>query len=330
MKDHFYIHIPSKNEQTEQSFMRALGFTDTGDGQSVRPLLEYIIKNASVLLEGPDNDLGLPCMEWHVEFVDGFGLAVYGTMFIDEQGRHFCVEDWTLTAENDTLTAVADFYVDSGTDTRLYAYCEEYVTGSELEFRLTNHNDHNRYYKETEKDELLCVNGVYLAAFASGGTVILPVEKTEETLAEREEEESIHRDVLARARRGDESAAHEWDELAQQMNAAIEERLLEEDYLTVFESYLMPIEDNSGVYAMLGEIEDVCAGQNKASGETVVQMTVDVTGMKIKVAVNQNDLVGLPSAGMRLMAVVYMVGKAGFIETPPTAGTKADEEGANG
>jgi len=302
--------------QTESSYLGAIGFSQTPEEHTLRGLLEMVVNDPDFRYESPKDAQGFSEREWYKCFGEGFGLAVYGTVRRGRPKPHVFVEDWSIFAAGGSMNA-ADFFVDSSEDGRLYAFCEEEETGNEVEFRLTNQHDYDLHYREGQPGDPLCIKNVELAALACTGTVVLPVERTEETLAEREEEESARREMLARIRSGDKQAAEEMDEMFRQMNAVIEERLFEEDYLTVFESYLSPVEDRPCVYALLGDITAVHEEANWLTGESVLRLTVDVTGVPFQLLIGKNTIVGVPSAGMRILAKVFIVGKANFIGAKP-------------
>jgi|GEM_PF-896032 len=299
-------------KQTEAAFLRAIGFTQEADEASLRRLLRSVINDPDWLYESESDAQGFCQFEWYKLCGEGCGLVVYGAARRKDAKQQVFVEDWTIFAAGGTDMAAADFFVEVDEDGKLYGFCEEMETGNELEFRLVNQYAYDMHYVDTAPGEPLCVTGIRLAALASEGTVLLPVEKTEDLAAEREEEEAVRREMLKRVRGGDEQAVHEMNEMMMRMNAAIDERLTEEDYLTVFESYLMPMEGYPCVYGLLGEITDICPNRNTVTGASVLQITVDVTGVPIPVLVNEADLVGQASVGMRLLAKVYMLGTACF------------------
>jgi len=316
--------------QTESDYLSAIGFTERPDEQTLRQLLEIVVNDPDFRHESPKDAQGFSEREWYKLFGNGFGIAVYGTVRRGRPKPHVFVEDWSIFASGSAMSA-ADFFVDVGEDGRLYAFCEEHETGNEVEFRLTNQYDYDLYYREGKPGDPLCIKNVELTALACNGTVILPVERTDEGLAEREEEESARREMLERIRSGDKQAAAEMDEAFRQMNAVIEERLHEEDYLTVFESYLSPVEEKPCVYALLGDITAVQEEANLLTGEAVLRLTVDVTGVPFQLLIGKRMLVGVPSVGMRILSKVFIVGRANFIDAKPPRKRRRPkpEEGEN-
>ena len=315
------------HEQTEASFLRAVGFTHTTDEMSIRRLLETVANSPDFAHETARDDSGMYQFEWYRHCADDCGLVLYGVARDAEKEPGMYVDDWSIFAKNDTETQVADFFVEFGDDGKLYGYCEECETGNELEFRLVNQHDYDLYYQETNSNEPPCITGINVVALASNGTIILPVEKTEESMAEREQEDSTRREMLARIRSGDEQALRELDEMSDQMNAAIEERLFEEDYLTVFESYLMPVDTRPCIYGLLGEILSMDEVQNCYTGETILKLSVDVTGVPVRVLINKKDVFGCPTVGMRILAKVFMQGTASFKGAKPPKSRKTPGSG---
>jgi len=304
------VHV---EEQEETSFLGAIGFTyaDAPDEASVRRLLETVVTAPDETRETVCDENGDFYFEWYKHFGEDFGLVVYGKA---RRKPTTCVyiEDWTIYARRAEDLAVADFFVEAGPDGCLYGICEEEQTGNEVEFRLVNLYDYDESYEDTFPGDPPCITGVRLTALVSSGTIILPVEQSEDALAEREEEEDARRAILERIRQGDENAMEEMNDMMQQMNAVIEARLCEEDYLTVYESYLMPVDERPCIYGVLGEIKEIHETSNRVTGEKLLWLKLDVTGIPLHVLAGEKALVGCPSVGMRLLAKAYMQGTASY------------------
>jgi len=288
-------------------FIRALGFRELS---ASRTKLGGFVKSA-VAESGPHS--------WETGTDDGrskeryrycgkrFGVTSYSSIGKDGAMR---VKRWDAFAEAGFNIPLNDIAVERGSDGLLYAYCEDGETGGDFEFRLNNVVEYKKHWKSYIAGARPFTANV--AGLASYGTIILPVERTERSEQARENEMREYRSLLERARSGDETACDSLNERADEMSRAVRERLKSEDLLSVFEGYLLPVGDDDGVFAVLGEILAIDRDANSLTGEEILTVTLDINESKIDVFVNAADVLGMPMEGMRFMGVCRLQGRIVF------------------
>lgn len=156
---------------------------------------------------------------------------------------------------------------------------------------------------------------VSYTALSVEGKILLGIQKTNEDLALYEEEEQWRRDMLKKLRDGDEEALHELEIEALQQEQEITERMRHEDVFTVLEGLFVPADDvTTALYQVMGTILDVDKVLNAVTEEWVYHLQLDVMGSPLDVYIHPDDLVGIPTKGMRFMGKARMIGSVNEME----------------
>lgn len=192
--------------------------------------------------------------------------------------------------------------IDEIGDTGLVAIAEDAESGNELVFSIQNPME---YANETVT---ISEAKVRVAGLSIGGKIILPVERDEELEEQRQEDERTHTELLRRARAGDVAAMEDLEQQEEATSQAIRERLADEDFLTVVEGFLMPSDDEEHIATLLGDIVAVSECINEETGENLFILALSVTGSYVELCINQADLEGFPSQGMRFLGSCWLQG----------------------
>ena len=248
----------------------------------------------------------------------GFGISVQGYRHtrINKEGQKVekhVVLDWGVFAEGHQDNAVTHAFMDMDGEQLSYCFAEDAASGNAFEFRVNNALEMLDKYKimprydmvQDFEDTITKVNAAMLLIF---GTILLPVAKNEEGLVFRAQQEAMQRDLLNRAREGDIEAEENLYEIAKKRETDLRERLANEDLLSVFEGYFLNLIEQSGIFSILADIHDVDEVTNEASEEKLYRLTVSVTGIRMTLYVNAEDVVGMPLEGMRIMGMGQMQG----------------------
>ena len=213
-----------------------------------------------------------------------------------EQCEPYLDTRYTLNVEDLSVEEVDDDY-------NYYAVCEEQETGIQFIFWLQNVVE----YLEAEEDGQ-DFNKVKVAALATEGTIVLPVEQDEEDATAQKEEKEKIKVMIQKAREGDHEARMKLEEEEKEMDDLLKERLYEEDFLTIMSGYFIPATLEDATYAILGEIKTVDTRRNSKTGEEMYLFTLDVNDMPLEVMINKKQLVGYPTVGMRFMGTCWLQG----------------------
>jgi len=292
-------------------FMRSVGFTRI-------KFFEKINQIKKELAESPDKKIVLGYgseglfVECYKLYGDGIGILARGVMNSDDV---ITIESCEAFAVSDTDISVNKYVVEFAKNHPLIVF-EDMGTGNELVFSLQNRIDfikdeqkfinHGRSVTYSKKMGIV-KRTVNYSAFSVYGSIILPVHKQDEEAFISDDDNNYQPNII---RLGD----NEDEDLSVLQNYAevivqdIEERLLEEDVLSVVEGFFLPMEENETDYSLLGEIEEVSNIVNKYTKEKIVKLSLNVTGTKVQLLINRRDLIGHPIVGMRFMGTCRLRG----------------------
>jgi len=250
----------------------------------------------------------------------GFGVWVHGYrhMRTNKEGKRVekhVVSDWGVFAQGHRDNLVAHTYVDTGHDQLTYCFVEDLCSFNAFEFRLNNTMEVMDGYRRLSDYNAVTnfeksIQKVNVAMLMASATVILPVikETDDAIIKSRAKEEAEQKDLMSRARLGDDEAEEFLQNIAIQQEIDLRQRLANEDLLSIFEGYFLNLEEQTGTFSILADIMEVEELTNEASMQPLYRLALSIIGTKITAYINKNDLVGAPTAGMRLMGVGLMQG----------------------
>jgi len=224
----------------------------------------------------------------------------------------YIVMEWGVFANAAADSIVSGVFVDVDFDNNAFCFALDEGSGNHIEFRVNNALElMTKYRVARDYDDMLdfergiaLANVSMLMAFA---TVLLPVEHSRKSRTTRVHDDIPH-DITER-----DSDSMSFYENYEQQETDLRGRLANEDMLSVFEGFFLNLIEQSGIFSVLAEILHVDEIINELSQEKILRLDVDITGIKLSMYVNEKDLIGAPSEGMRVMGV----GMAqGFVKLP--------------
>ncbi|MCL2376634.1 MAG: DUF3881 family protein [Defluviitaleaceae bacterium] len=252
----------------------------------------------------------------------GFGVSVQGYrhMRINKEGKKVekhVVLGWGMFAEGHEDSAIANAFIDTDSEQLSYCFAEDAASCNAFEFRANNALEIvDRYKALADYDEVqdfeAGISKANVAMLMTFGTILLPVAKNESAINFRAQEEATMRELVSRARSGDIEAEEDLHQMAKKQEIDLRERLAHEDLLSVFEGYFLNLIEQSGIFSILADIHRVDEITNEASREKLYRLSVSVTGIKMTLYVNQEDIVGMPLEGMRIMGMGLLQGNVMF------------------
>lgn len=286
-------------------YIAALGFSAYDTKEKAEKLVSEIIAqpNTRYISNYKTDDIKI---EYYKEYGKNFGLVVRGTLSEEEELTVYSLIPYALGQE---VTDTHEIDVVKGDRGDVYdAFCEETKSGTPVSFFLQNVID----YLEIEDQDDVYIDGARLVAFSVEGTVILPIEKDETDILLEEEEDVFREELLDKARNGDEEAIMMLEEEAMESSEILQERLKEEDLLSILEGFFVPLEDNEDIYSILGTIEEVTKLTNKFTKEKIYLLKIRCMSLYIDVYINKSDIVGKPTVGMRFKGTSWVHGTIEF------------------
>ena len=278
-------------------YLRAIGISRAE--RSTLSALKDVVINAPDSYIAVSRQTDKIFVEFSKDLSPGIGVTVRYVCDSDEE-----VE--ALTFWPYCLGRTSKKYVDveiQGEDGEYAAIAEDIDNGNELVFSLQNPLDLG------EDLQMLEVGTIRLSGLGREATIILPVYKDEFSEQLRQQEERDRKEQLRRARQGDVLAKENLEYAEEETSDIISERLAHEDFLTVIESFLMPLDDDDTHYFILGDITKAEKCANELTGEKLYRLSLNVAGSPIDICINAQDVTGLPSEGMRFMGTCWLQGR---------------------
>ena len=288
------------------SFLRAVGFGSIKSRSDEEKLISLVIDNATekqIYRLSEERSI----MELTMEVSEDTGVVVRGET--DAKGV-FHVAHYFPFRRGNLVTTEEPLFVNKRVDTDAYTgMCDDYRLGVSLIFYIQNVVDllKNPIQK---KERRKCP--VYLAALASEGKILLPVEKTTKE-AEKVKTDLKNRSALiAEAKQGNQEAMQSltFDDIDQY--AVVSRRIRKEDIYSIVETSFIPYGSESDNYSILGYINSVERQKNSYTKEEFYVMNVECNEMNYDVCIHVDDLLGEPAVGRRFRGNIWMQGKVEF------------------
>lgn len=287
------------------SFLRSVGFSQIGNKKEIRALIQDIIKNPDCKMISEDAQ-GNVFAELSKEYGEYIGISVRGEYIDDET---FEPDYFYPYFHGSGITTVEKVEVEKHTDKDSYAgVCDEMRIGVTLIFYLQNVME---YLNKEKNRKIKQINTTTtLSALSNFGKILLPIQKNDEKSQGRSIKERSA--LIAAARDGDEDAIESLTLEDIDTYSMISRRIMNEDILTIVNSYFMPNGVECDLYNILGEIKDVYSVENHKSHEKMYILTIDCNDMIFDVCINCMDLMGEPAIGRRFKGNIWMQGTINY------------------
>lgn len=284
--------------------LKAIGFSKIKVEKDVYDIIPNIIKNPTKQVEMV-KDKNEKVIEYLKQIAEHTYVMVRASVTMTKGEPKLTLQQCDPYIESQTELRVQDIETECvDSDNTFFVACEHCDTGMQIIFIMEN----VIHYLEGLKDNKT-ISKVNIAGLASEGTIILPIEKDEEDEKLEKEEREKLKSILQRAKEGDEEAREILEKEEAEIDRQLKERLKEEDFLSVMSGYFICDEFADPVYDILGDITAVCIRVNDQTKEEMYVLTLDVNDMPLEILINKEDLVGMPSVGMRFMGTCWLQGQ---------------------
>ena len=279
-------------------YLKAIGFGE--EDLDIKRIARDIIKAPTQYHEFEEEDNGKK-VEYYKEFGEGFGLVIRGEKDKDNWLNILSMSPYAQGGPMVEGYEIEMLDEDGETGSAL---CEEQHSGVLFSFYLQNLSDWYALHDE-DKDQY---TGVSVAGFSIEGMVIFPVANQKDRREEALKEAVGNTGLLERVRNGDELAADELSTNAKELTRYLYERIQKEEMLTVLREYFYPLSETEDLYSILGEIKEVKSLTNVLTNKSFYCLDVETAGVHVNVYIGREDLVGLPTAGMRFKGEAWLHG----------------------
>lgn len=286
-------------------FLRSIGFCMYQKKRDIEKLLDEMQKDASEQQLWLDSETNLT--ELRCETAPGMGVAIVGET--SEDGV-FHREYYYPYMIGQDLSSNADCSIQRHTEKDTYAgLLDEYKVGISLIFYLDNGFEFRQRRMDKKCVEVASVN---LTGLAVEGKILLPLHKTRKQIETARVASKDRNNLLEAAKNGDEDAMETLTIEDIDMYSQISRRVMKEDIYSIIDSSFMPCGIECDQYSIIGEIRNVEKKENRLTGESVYDMTLDCNDMVFHVGIARKDLLGEPVVGRRFKGQIWMQGVAAF------------------
>ena len=242
------------------SFLKAIGFSQISKREEMKKIILDVIKNydtKNVIQDYPDGTFA----EFSRNYGNDCGITVCGQY--DEEDR-FHVEYYYPFFRGTGVTTQEAVTVEKHVDKNAFSgACDDLRIGITLIFYLQNAAE---YMKESGKEKN-DNHPLILSGLAGEGKILLPVLKDKEAVKVEQESAKNRSSMIAAARNGDEEAMENLTMEEMDTYSMISTRIVNEDILSIVDSYFMPYGIQCDQYSILGEILEVHTGSNIVTDE---------------------------------------------------------------
>ena len=290
------------------SFLSAVGFKGLKRTTDLYDILEDVINYPDAQQVEKDQN-GNTFVECKKMFGDDFGLAVCGD-FTDNNEFH--MEYYYPFLIGNGITTDEFIEVERHSEKESYAgICDDMRLGVTLIFYAQNGTEilreqklHGRYRNGSSAT---------LAGLAINGKVLLPIQKTEAQVKQREKSAENRIRLISEAREGNQKAMENLTLQDMDVYSSISRRIMKEDILSIVETSFMPFGIESDQYSIIGEILDFSKQKNHYTEEWVWILTLSCNDLIFDICINEKDLLGEPEVGRRFKGRVWMQGTVNYI-----------------
>ena len=290
-------------------YFRAIGFSQPMKAHDAYNLIEDVLDHADhrAYITDPEDEDAMMA-ELRLDFGDGYGICVVGVL---DENNNFNGESLFPYFISESVSSLEPVSVEERIEGHTYAgVVDDLNVGTTLIFRLINAVEFLKF--DAPQVSIIQGSSVCLSGLCIGGTVMLPILKTEEEIEDTREKDMARRSLMNMARSGDEDAMKNLTMQDMDMYAVIMDKLQEDDIYTIVDSTFMPTGVECDLYSVLGEIEKCVKTTNSITGEEVWILTILCGNLMFKLCINDKDLYGEPAEGRRFKGVVWMQGIVNF------------------
>lgn len=285
------------------SFLKTVGFEQMNNAQ-LDEILNKVAEQPNYMNLAKDSQ-GNQFVEFSKDFGDSIGITVCGAYM--ENGR-FEMDYYYPYFRGTGMTREEHIEIERHSDKESYAVvCDDLKIGVTLIFFLQNVAEFLKErtgWKTNYAPEMFTT----LAGLSLSGKILLPINKSEVQLQKKEETAQNRSQLIAAARDGDEEAIESLTLEDIDMYSTLSKRIVNEDVLSIVDTYFMPYGVESDQYSILGEILNFYYIKNNLTEKKICVMTVNTNDLIYDICINADDLLGEPLVGRRFKGNIWMQG----------------------
>lgn len=285
-------------------FLRSIGFGSLRTKQQLNDLISWVLSDPDrVSVVGLPDEGNMATAER--EIAGHAGITVVGEM--DEKGDIQPEYYFPYISSTHISSDAGVSYERQSQRNGFIGLCEDYRMGMALIFTVLNS-------AEVMKQEQAGLLGtgfqkVCFSVLAEDAEILLPLYQPEMAVKRVNESEAYRLQLLNDASNGSEKAMEQLATHDVRMLKHMMDQLHHTDIFTLVESFFMPHGMESDQYYFLGRIAALQEIRNDFTGERFYRMLVETNRMVMVVAVNTNDVMGVPEVGRRIRCHGWLLGE---------------------
>lgn len=281
-------------------YLRTIGFRDLKTKKELKEVLTDVIMTSTErsFAQMDDTKVAVMCKD----ISPSLGIAVCGEF--DEDG-HFVFDYYFPYLRSFVKSIQEEISVERHSSQISYAgVCEEVNFGVILIFYLQNFAG----YLDAKKEGLLKNTYVSLSGLSTNGRIIFPLEKSSMQRRSQKIYSEKRKNLMQDARKGVESAIESLSMQDMGLYNTICKKILDSDVYSLVDTTFIPCGVESDHYAILGEILNIKEETNMYTNDKLYILTLNCNDVIMDVAINSEDLMGVPMVGRRFKGDIWLQG----------------------
>lgn len=281
-------------------YLRTIGFRDLKTKKELKEVLTDVIMTSTErsFAQMDDTKVAVMCKD----ISPSLGIAVCGEF--DEDG-HFVFDYYFPYLRSFVKSIQEEISVERHSSQISYAgVCEEVNFGVILIFYLQNFAG----YLDAKKEGLLKNTYVSLSGLSNNGRIIFPLEKSSMQRRSQKIYSEKRKNLMQDARKGVEAAIESLSMQDMGLYNTICKKILDSDVYSLVDTTFIPCGVESDHYAILGEILNIKEETNMYTNDKLYILTLNCNDVIMDVAINSEDLMGVPMVGRRFKGDIWLQG----------------------
>lgn len=282
-------------------YLRTIGFRDLKNKKKLKEVLTDVVMTSSDRRFAQiDDDTRVAIMCKNIS--PSLGISVCGEF--DEDG-HFVFDYYFPYLRSFVKSVQEEISVERHSSQISFAgVCEEVNFGVILIFYLQNFAG----YLDAKKEDTLKNSYVSLTGLSTNGRIIFPLEKSSMQRRSQKIYSEKRKTLMQDARKGVEAAIESLSMQDMGLYNTICKKIMESDVYSLVDTTFIPCGVESDHYAILGEILHVKEETNMYTNDKIYILTLNCNDIIMDVAINSEDLMGVPAVGRRFKGDIWLQG----------------------
>ena len=282
-------------------YLRTIGFRDLKNKKELKEVLTDVVMTSSDRSFAQiDDDTRVAIMCKNIS--PSLGISVCGEF--DEDG-HFVFDYYFPYLRSFVKSVQEEISVERHSSQISFAgVCEEVNFGVILIFYLQNFAG----YLDAKKEGTLKNSYVSLTGLSTNGRIIFPLEKSPMQRRSQKIYSEKRKTLMQDARKGVEAAIESLSMQDMGLYNTICKKIMESDVYSLVDTTFIPCGVESDHYAILGEILHVKEETNMYTNDKIYILTLNCNDIIMDVAINSEDLMGVPAVGRRFKGDIWLQG----------------------